>query len=228
MAAATRASQDPTPGHYLPNAGIGSADEELVEERRPCGHEVDPVFHARRYAGVNIGDLAGPRGVAEHAPHARTRRVEKQPCEGISDQRVFAVGLRSARCGDAQRRRPHTLSDVPGIVVGSRHHYSSHTGTPISEGTRGTLTAAHVWLSARRERRGERCACINPGDRAAGTAHPQLEPDDDLPLGMTLLQVCKRIWDLFERKHPVGHRFQLTAIDQSRQHIKVVSAGMHH
>jgi hypothetical protein len=57
--------------------------------------------------------------------------------------------------------------------------------------------------------------------------HPQLEPDDDLPLGMTLLQVCKRIWDLLEREHPIGHRFQLTAIDQSRQHIKVVSAGMH-
>lgn len=51
--------------------------------------------------------------------------------------------------------------------------------------------------------------------RSAAAGANRLEPDDDLPLGMTLLQVCKRIWDLLERKHPIRHRFQLTAIDQS-------------
>lgn len=61
-----------------------------------------------------------------------------------------------------------------------------------------------------------------------GGKHPKLRTDDDLPLGMTFFQVCKRICDLLEWKHPIGHRFQLATIDQSRQHIKVVSAGMHH
>src|ERR1700739_4582567 len=68
--------------------------------------------------------------------------------------------------------------------------------------------------------------CARPRSGAADVCDA-LEADDDLSLGVALLEVGEGVRELLEREHPIGHRFQLTAIHQLGQHLEVVSTGMH-
>ena len=64
--------------------------------------------------------------------NAITDRVKEQLRIRVADQRTLAVCLRGAARGDAERRGSHTLGDVPGVVVGSRHELIIYANYPYA------------------------------------------------------------------------------------------------
>ncbi|PQM46396.1 hypothetical protein C1Y40_03428 [Mycobacterium talmoniae] len=122
---AIRPRQPPGPGiqtgcqdHDLPHPGLGGGKKHLIEEHRAHRHEVDHGLRLGPHLGV---DVVGQRRRDVDAPDALAGGVEERPRERVTDQRVFALGLRGTGGGHAQRRRAHAFGDVPGVVIGSRH-----------------------------------------------------------------------------------------------------------
>ena len=112
--------------HHLAHAGSGRGKEELVEKYCAAGHVVDHCPHPRGKIRLGFNELVR-QARPPHSPDAFARGIKEHPCKRVRDQR----GLLLAGCGagrrDAQRCGSHTLGNVPGIVIGSRHRHSSHS-----------------------------------------------------------------------------------------------------
>ena len=72
---------------------------------------------------LDVDRLGQQRRVRVNAPHPLARGVHEYPRERVIDQRILALGLGGAGCRHTQRGGSHALSDLPGIVVGTRHRH---------------------------------------------------------------------------------------------------------
>ena len=93
-----------------------------VEKLGPAGHVADHRLPLQRQLGFGFEDLRRQIGTSVPVPYPVAGGVEEHPRERIVDQRIVAFGFGRARRRHAQRRRPHTLGDFPGVVVSSRHN----------------------------------------------------------------------------------------------------------
>src|SRR5262249_33548934 len=112
--------------HHLADAGVGGLEEEFVNKRGPGGHEVDHQLDARPRNRFDVDRPGQQRGIGIDTPHTVTRGVHEHARERVVDEWILALGLGGTRRGNTKCGGTHALSDVPGIVVGTRHpHFPS-------------------------------------------------------------------------------------------------------